>query len=259
MKKRIDILLTEKELAKSREKAKAQIIAGNVYANNVLVKNPSQTFDDDVQIRIKEDECPYVSRGGLKLKKAITQFNIDLQNKVCLDIGASTGGFTHCMLLSGASYVYAIDVGYGQFDWSLRNNKNVELYERTNARYLEKFEKPIDFVSVDVSFISLNLIFPAIKNVAPNAQIVTLIKPQFEAGKNKVGKKGVVREQSTHIEVINNVINYGKNYGFYVGGVTYSPIKGPNGNIEYLAFFSHHHKETYFDVVTVVKNAHINL
>lgn len=240
MKKRIDILLAEKGLCKSREKAKTQIIAGNVYAAGRQIRTASELFDESVEIVVRQDECPFVSRGGTKLQRAFLEFELNVEEKVCLDIGASTGGFTDCMLQNGAAFVYAVDVGYGQFDWKLRNDTRVELHERTNARYLQPFEKEIDFVSVDVSFISLALIFPAIKNcgIKSNADVVTLIKPQFEAGKDKVGKKGVIKDSKVHIDVIFAVQKAAEQYGLYMKGLTYSPIKGPNGNIEYLAWFT---------------------
>ncbi|WP_302761073.1 TlyA family RNA methyltransferase [Christensenella hongkongensis] len=238
MKKRIDVLLAEKGLAKSREKAKALIIAGEVFVGGKPVKGPSEAYEEDAEIKIRQDSCPYVSRGGLKLEKAVKAFVLDLHGKVCMDIGASTGGFTDCMLKNGASYVYAVDVGYGQFDWGLRNDSRVKLMERTNARYLEKQERPVDFVSVDVSFISLGLIFPAISRVcAQDAQVVTLIKPQFEAGREHIGKKGVVRDAQVHKDVIARSVEMAAENGFFLYGLTYSPVKGPNGNIEYLAYY----------------------
>ncbi|MEA5002907.1 MAG: TlyA family RNA methyltransferase [Christensenella sp.] len=238
MKKRIDVLLYEKGLAKSREKAKTLVIAGEITVGGNLVKSPSDTFEEDTPIVVGKDHCPYVSRGGLKLEKAMEEFCLDLQGKVCMDIGASTGGFTDCMLKKGASFVYAVDVGYGEFDWALRNDVRVKLMERTNARYLEAQEKPVDFVSIDVSFISLGLIFPAVLRVGAAAlQVVALIKPQFEAGKEYVGKKGVVRDASVHENVICNVIKKAAQNGLMIRNLTYSPIKGPNGNIEYLALF----------------------
>ncbi len=238
MKKRIDVLLAEKGLAKSREKAKTLVIAGEVTVGGKLIKSPSETFEEDTEIVVGKDHCPYVSRGGLKLEKAMKEFDLDLNGKVCMDIGASTGGFTDCMLKNGANYVYAVDVGYGQFDWGLRNDVRVKLMERTNARYLEAQEKPVDFVSIDVSFISLSLIFPAVLRVgADDLKVVALIKPQFEAGKEYVGKKGVVRDATVHEDVILNVIDKASQNGLFLRALTYSPIKGPNGNIEYLALF----------------------
>lgn len=237
MKKRIDVLLVERGLVKSREKAKTQVIAGNVRVDGVPVKQASQQYGDEVSIELVKDACPYVSRGGLKLEKAIREFDIDLQGAVCADIGASTGGFTDCMLQNGASLVYAVDVGYGQFDWGLRNDARVELHERTNARYLEGFSQQVGFVSIDVSFISLALLFPAVRRLGEEVELVTLIKPQFEAGREKVGKKGVVKSPEVHMEVIEKVQQQAATCGFYMAQLTYSPIKGPNGNIEYLAHY----------------------
>jgi 23S rRNA (cytidine1920-2'-O)/16S rRNA (cytidine1409-2'-O)-methyltransferase len=262
VKKRIDILLFERGITKSREKAKTQIIAGNVMANGQPVNTPSQTFEEDVDIELKVDSCPYVSRGGLKLEKAIVEFDIDLNGKICADIGASTGGFTDCMLKNRAKRVYAVDVGYGQFDWSLRNDGRVRLFERTNARYLEGFEDKIDFVSIDVSFISLSHIIPAaIRICGGNADIVALIKPQFEAGKEKVGKKGVVRDERTHMEVIRNVGGFAVDNGLTITSLSFSPVKGPNGNIEYLARMQNCgiSPSKAIDIESVVKKAHESL
>ena len=260
MKKRIDVLVFENGLAPSREKAKTLIIAGQVKAAGHIVKSPSEQYETDIEIEVTGHVCPYVSRGGLKLEKAIREFRICLENKTCMDIGASTGGFTDCMLQNGAAFVYAVDVGYGQFDWKLRNDKRIQLMERTNARYLERQDKTVEFVSVDVSFISLKLIFPAIlRLVGQAAQIVTLIKPQFEAGKEHVGKKGVVRDAGVHETVIENVIRSAQEYGLFLRGLTYSPIQGPTGNIEYLAFFSTSSSteaQENIDVGTVVQAAH---
>lgn len=257
MKKRIDVLLAERGLAKSREKAKTLVIAGEVIAGGNAVKSPSDQFEETIEIEVGRDHCPYVSRGGLKLEKAIDTFDLSLGGKTCMDIGASTGGFTDCMLKNGAAYVYAIDVGYGQFDWGLRNDERVELMERTNARYLKKLEKPVHFVSVDVSFISLKLIFPAIARVtSKSAEVVVLIKPQFEAGREHVGKKGVVRDAVVHEDVIKKTVESAREYGLYLHGLTYSPIKGPNGNIEYLAYFKTELCAMVFDVQKVVLSSH---
>ena len=242
MKKRADVLVFEKNLAPSREKAKTYIIAGTVSCNGKPVKNPSEMLEEDSEITVGEG-CPFVSRGGYKLDKAVKEFNIDLKDKVCVDIGASTGGFTDCMLQNGAQFVYAVDVGYGQFDWKLRNSEKVCLMERTNARYLDekKFDKTIDFASIDVSFISLKLIIPVLAkiNSAKNHNIAALIKPQFEAGKDKVGKKGVVRDAKVHGEVINEICLFAQSAGYGIKGLTYSPVKGPNGNIEYLVYLEY--------------------
>ena len=262
MKKRIDILVFERGHAKSREKARVLIIAGLVYANKRQVKLPSEQFEEDVEIVIKGDFCPYVSRGGLKLEKALKEFQIVLAGRVCADIGASTGGFTDCMLKNGASHVYAVDVGYGQFDFGLRNDPRVVVMERTNARYLEALEKPVDFISVDVSFISLALIFPAILRIGhPQTEVVALIKPQFEAGREKVGKKGVVKSPETHFKVIDSVLGCAIQNGLYPNALTYSPVKGPNGNIEFLAHFvaEDENKIKEFDIEKVVTGAHRKL
>lgn len=264
MKKRIDVILVEMGLAKSREKAKAQVIAGNVFVDGKKIDSPSSQFDEGADVQIRGNDCPYVSRGGLKLEKALKEFGIGLGGAVCLDIGASTGGFTDCMLKNGAAFVYAVDVGYGQFDWGLRNDGRVALLERTNARYLEPFEREIEFACVDVSFISLTLIFPAIRNVCGDGQvrIVTLIKPQFEAGREKVGKKGVVKDGAVHEEVIRRVRGAAEENGYTMRALTYSPVKGPNGNIEYLAYFTNvDEKNPVSDelVAQVVENAQNSL
>lgn len=260
MKKRIDVLLAERGLAKSREKAKTLVIAGQVKACGNQVKSPSDTFEEDVEIEVGTDDCPYVSRGGLKLEKAMNAFELTVQNKVCMDIGASTGGFTDCMLKNGAAFVYAVDVGYGQFDWGLRNDGRVKLMERTNARYLELQERPIDFITVDVSFISLKLIFPAMLRVkGERLEAVTLIKPQFEAGREHVGKKGVVRDAAIHEDVIIKTIEHARENGLFLHGLTYSPIKGPNGNIEYLAYFRTEPAENEMHISAIVSASHQEL
>ncbi|MCR5777994.1 MAG: TlyA family RNA methyltransferase [Lachnospiraceae bacterium] len=236
-KKRLDVMLVEQGLVESREKAKTYIMAGEVFVNGQREDKPGSTFADDVTIEYKGKPLKYVSRGGLKLEKAMNSFPIDLNGLVCMDIGASTGGFTDCMLQNGAVKVYSIDVGYGQLAWKLRTDERVVCMEKTNFRYLtrEDIEDRPDFASVDVSFISLSKILPAAYNIlSDNAEMVCLIKPQFEAGKDKVGKKGVVREKSVHEEVISNVIAFTKEIGFYIAGLSYSPIRGPEGNIEYL-------------------------
>lgn len=233
-------MLVEKDLAPSREKAKALIMAGLVRVSGVPVACASDQFDEACEFTLAGDNCPYVSRGGLKLEKAMREFGIDLAGKTCLDIGCSTGGFTDCMLQNGAAFVYGVDVGYGQFDWRLRNDERVKLLERTNARYLDEssFEKPVDFASIDVSFISLRLILPVLLQIkhSNTLQAVVLVKPQFEAGREKVGKKGVVRDPKVHAEVLHNVLDFAQNAGFGVIGLDFSPVKGPNGNIEYLAY-----------------------
>lgn len=237
MKERLDLLLVERNLVESREKAKAIIMAGLVFVGGERADKPGMTYASDAEIELKGLDNEFVSRGGKKLKKAMEAFDLRLDCLVCADIGASTGGFTDCMLQNGASKVYAVDVGYGQLAWKLRTDPRVINLERTNVRYItdEQIPDKLDFFSVDVSFISLKLIFPAVKPLlSPDARAVCLIKPQFEAGREKVGKKGVVRERSTHIEVIEQVIGYALDNGFAVAGLAYSPIKGPEGNIEYL-------------------------
>lgn len=237
MKKRLDLLMTKRNLAPSREKAKAIIMSGNVYVDGQREDKAGTTFPDKVQIEVRGSTLPYVSRGGLKLEKAIKDFDIDLEGKVCTDVGSSTGGFTDCMLQNGAKRVYAIDVGRGQLDWGLRQDSRVVSMEKTNIRYVtpEDIGEPISFSSIDVSFISLTKVLLPIRNyLTLEGQVVALIKPQFEAGRDKVGKKGVVREAKTHIEVIEKVISYGISIGFSVENLTFSPIKGPEGNIEYL-------------------------
>ena len=238
MKERLDVLLVEQGFAASREKAKAIIMSGNVFVNGQREDKAGTTFDPAKStIEVKGHTLKYVSRGGLKLEKAMAQFDITLENKVCMDIGASTGGFTDCMLQNGASKVYSVDVGHGQLAWSLRNDERVVCMEKTNFRYLtrEDIQDDLDFASVDVSFISLSkILLPARRILKDYGQMVCLIKPQFEAGKDKVGKKGVVREQSVHQEVIEKIYSLADILGFRILGLEYSPIKGPEGNIEYL-------------------------
>lgn len=240
MKERLDVLLVEQGFAASREKAKAIIMSGNVFVNGQREDKAGTTFDPaKSSIEVKGHTLKYVSRGGLKLEKAMNQFGISLENKVCMDIGASTGGFTDCMLQNGATKVYSVDVGHGQLAWSLRNDERVVCMEKTNFRYLtrEDIADDLDFASVDVSFISLSkILLPARRLLKDNGQMVCLIKPQFEAGKDKVGKKGVVREKSVHREVIEKIYTLTEILGFQVLGLEYSPIKGPEGNIEYLIY-----------------------
>lgn len=254
---RVDVLLVEQGLAKSREAAKALIMAGQVYADNKRIDKSGDTLPQETVLTIKGELCPYVSRGGYKLEKAMNVFDVDPCGKVCADIGSSTGGFTDCMLQNGATKVYSIDVGYGQLDWKLRNDKRVVVMERTNARYLteDTFTEHVSLCSVDVSFISLKLIFPAIAACTID-EAVTLIKPQFEAGRDKVGKKGVVRESSTHIEVINNVFEYARQNGYYPKGLSYSPIKGPEGNIEYIAYYGRNEQPFDCNIEDIVAEAH---
>ena len=240
MKERLDVLLVEQGFATSREKAKAIIMSGNVFVNGQREDKAGTTFDPaKSSIEVKGHTLKYVSRGGLKLEKAMNQFGITLEDKVCMDIGASTGGFTDCMLQNGASKVYSVDVGHGQLAWSLRNDERVVCMEKTNFRYLtrEDIADDLDFASVDVSFISLSkILLPARRLLKDKGQMVCLIKPQFEAGKDKVGKKGVVREKSVHQEVIEKIYTLVQILGFDILGLEYSPIKGPEGNIEYLIY-----------------------
>ena len=241
MKKRLDVVLFEKGLAESRQKAQALIMAGQVYVSGRKVDKAGTPVAEDAPLEIRGGGLKYVSRGGYKLEKAMNTWPITLENKVCADIGASTGGFTDCMLQNGACQVYAVDVGYGQFAWKLRSDPRVVTLERTNARYLteEQIPRKLDFFSVDVSFISLNLILPPLKPLmAPGGEAVCLIKPQFEAGKDKVGKKGVVRDRKVHREVLEHFLGHAASAGFSVKGLTYSPIRGPEGNIEYLGWLS---------------------
>ncbi len=236
---RLDVLLFEKGLAPSREKARLLIMEGLVYVDNQKSDKPGTQVSAQAKIEVRGNKLKYVSRGGLKLEKAMENFPIDLNDKVCMDVGASTGGFTDCMLQNGAKKVYAIDVGYGQLAWSLRTDERVINLERQNARYLtkEQVDSEVDFVSIDVSFISLKIILPAIRDLlSQNAKLVCLIKPQFEAGREKVGKKGVVKDKAVHIEVVEGICEFAVNNGYSVCGLDFSPIKGPEGNIEYLAF-----------------------
>ena len=238
-KKRLDAAVFEQGLSESREKAKTLIMAGVVYVNNQKADKAGMTVKDDDIIEVRSNPLKYVSRGGLKLEKAMESFDISLENCLCADIGASTGGFTDCMLQNGASKVYAIDVGYGQLAWKLRTDKRVVNMERTNFRYVthEQIPEELDFCSVDVSFISLSIIVPVMRNIMrEGARAVCLIKPQFEAGKDKVGKKGVVRDKAVHVEVVENTVNMLLNNKMNVLGLTFSPVKGPEGNIEYLVY-----------------------
>ena len=237
MKERLDILLVKRNLAPSREKAKAMIMEGNVFVNNQREDKAGSSFDENVPIEIHGTTLKYVSRGGLKLEKAMNEFDLNLDDDICMDIGASTGGFTDCMLQNGAVKVFAIDVGRGQLDWKLRQDPRVVCMEKTNIRYVtpEDIGEPVDFSSIDVSFISLTKVLEPIRDyLTEDGEIVALIKPQFEAGREKVGKKGVVREKSTHHEVIEKVTSYAASIGFDILEIEFSPIKGPEGNIEYL-------------------------
>lgn len=239
MKERLDVLLVNRNLAASREKAKAIIMSGIVYVEGQKEDKAGSMFDTSAAIEVRGTTLKYVSRGGLKLEKAMTHFGVQLTGKVCMDVGASTGGFTDCMLQNGAVRVYAVDVGYGQLDWKLRGDERVVCMEKTNIRYVtpEDIADPIQFASIDVSFISLTKVLGAVKQLlTADGQIVCLIKPQFEAGREKVGKKGVVREKSTHLEVIQMVMTFAAGLGFQILNLEFSPIKGPEGNIEYLLY-----------------------
>ena len=262
MKKRLDLLMVERALAPSREKAKTMIMEGNVFVDNQREDKAGTFFDPSVNIEIHGNTLRYVSRGGLKLEKAMAQFGITLDDKVCMDIGASTGGFTDCMLQNGAKKVYAVDVGYGQFAWKLRQDPRVVCMEKTNIRYVtpEDIGDALNFASVDVSFISLTKVLgPAKELLKDGGQMVCLIKPQFEAGKDKVGKKGVVRDPAVHKEVIERVILFAKSIGFGILHLDYSPIKGPEGNIEYLVHIvkdAEAESQEVIDVEAVVAAAH---
>lgn len=237
-KKRIDVLLVERGFFQSREKSKRVVMEGIVFVGNNRIDKPGEKVDVDSEIIIKGNPIPYVSRGGLKLEKAIKDFDVVLKEKIAIDIGASTGGFTDCMLKNGAKRVYAIDVGYGQLDWNLRNDNRVIVKERTNIRYVKKEDigEEADFISIDVSFISLELVLPvADKLLKKDGEIVALIKPQFEAGREKVGKKGLVRDKKVHFEVIKKILNFCNKNNLQISNLAYSPITGATGNIEFLS------------------------
>lgn len=264
MKERLDVLLVKRNLAESREKAKAVIMAGNVFVAGSREDKAGTMFEETAEITVKGNPLPYVSRGGLKLEKAVTEFGFSLDGKICMDVGASTGGFTDCMLKNGAVKVYSVDVGHGQLAWKLRTDERVVCMEKTNIRYVTRDDIPdlIQFVSIDVSFISLTKVLGPVKSLMePGARMVCLIKPQFEAGREKVGKKGVVREKSVHEEVIEMVISYAVSIGFTVLGLSFSPIKGPEGNIEYLLYLGTDGEENSreIDLEPVVENAHESL
>ncbi len=257
---RIDVFLVEQGLAPSRSAAQAMIMAGDVYVDGQKAMKSGETIKGTEQIEIRTKGPSYVSRGGLKLEKAMKVFPITPSGKVCMDIGASTGGFTDCMLQNGAKKVYSVDVGYGQLAWKLRQDERVVNMERTNIRYIDKtlITEPLDFFSVDVSFISLKPVLPvAFELLGDEGEGVCLIKPQFEAGREKVGKKGVVREKSTHIEVIETVVAFTRETGFSVKGLDFSPIKGPEGNIEYLMYVKKTNEpQIEFDVAALVEESH---
>ena len=238
IKKRLDVLLVEQGYADTRTKAQAVIMSGLVYVEGQKADKPGTSYEESVSIEVRGATCPYVSRGGLKLEKALRDFGIKPLDYVCSDSGASTGGFTDCLLQQGAKKVFAIDVGYGQLDWKIRSDPRVVVMERTNVRYVtpEQLGEPLDLSVIDVSFISLRIVLPVIKTfLKETGQVVCLIKPQFEAGKEKVGKKGVVREPETHKEVLDNFVSLANELDFKIVGLTFSPVKGPEGNIEFLA------------------------
>lgn len=265
-KERLDLILVEKGIITSRERAKACIMEGKVYVNGQKVDKAGEKVSYDADIEYRGATLKYVSRGGLKLEKAMNCYDISLEGKVCMDIGASTGGFTDCMLQNGASKVFSVDVGYGQFAWKLRTDERVVCMERTNIRYVtpQDIGELLDFASIDVSFISLKKIMPATLNLLKDdGEVVALIKPQFEAGREKVGKKGVVREKETHKEVVHDIVNFLLEQDLNILGVGYSPIKGPEGNREYLVYFSKDkNKESDFkneDIDVVVEASHVEI
>lgn len=264
MKERLDVMLVNGGFAPSREKAKAIIMSGNVYVNGQKEDKAGSMFDEKAVIEVKGAALKYVSRGGLKLEKAMANFDVLLEGKVCMDVGASTGGFTDCMLQNGAVKVYSVDVGHGQLAWKLRQDERVVCMEKTNIRYVtpEDISEPVEFASIDVSFISLTKVLLPLKQLmTTDSQIVCLIKPQFEAGREQVGKKGVVRDKKVHEEVINMVCSYAVSIGFELLNLDFSPIKGPEGNIEYLLHLQNH-EEGYnsanmpFNIHEIVENAH---
>lgn len=262
-KDRLDVHLVNKGYFDSREKARRAIMEGIIFVNGIREDKPGFQVDGKAEIEVRGNPLPYVSRGGLKLEKAIKEFNIDLANKVCIDVGASTGGFTDCMLQNGASKIYSVDVGYGQLAWKLRNDSRVVVMERTNFRYIKPDDIGVlvDFISVDVSFISLTKIIPPAKQLLKEeGNIVCLIKPQFEAGRDKVGKKGVVRDARVHKEVIEKIIEFAQNFDLSILGLSYSPIKGPEGNIEYLLYLGQQTEtQDSVSVEEVIEAAHNQL
>jgi 23S rRNA (cytidine1920-2'-O)/16S rRNA (cytidine1409-2'-O)-methyltransferase len=268
-KQRLDVLLVERGLIETREKAKRAIMAGTVFSNETRLEKPGDKVPEDIPLEIKGNPLPYVSRGGLKLEKALKEFDVDIKGKILLDIGASTGGFTDCALQNGAKMSYALDVGYNQLAWKLRQDERVVVMERTNFRYVkpENFTKGLpNFATIDVSFISLRLIFPVLKKVLePASDCIALIKPQFEAGREQVGKKGIVRDAHVHQEVIEHIIDFALKEGYEVKNLSYSPITGGDGNIEFLLHLfwpgenqsiDQEDKKYPFSIETIVKEAH---
>ena len=264
MKTRLDVLMVERGLAESREKAKAVIMSGNVFVDGEREDKAGASFPETAVIEVKGNPLKYVSRGGLKLEKAMKHFDVDLAGKVCMDVGSSTGGFTDCMLQNGAAKVYAVDVGTGQLAWKLRQDERVVVMEKTNIRYVtrEQIPEPVEFASIDVAFISLTKVLKPVKELlTPAGQVVALIKPQFEAGREQVGKKGVVSDKKVHLEVIERVRWHASWLGFEVLDLDFSPIRGPEGNIEYLAHLKKHEEEAAWeqkamDPASVVERAH---
>ena len=263
IKKRLDVLLVERMYADTRSKAQAIIMSGNVYVNGQKADKAGTSFEETVDIEVRGAVCPYVSRGGLKLEKALRDFGVDVNGFVCSDSGASTGGFTDCLLQQGAKKVFAIDVGYGQLDWKIRSDERVVVMERTNIRYVtpEDLGEPLDLSVIDVSFIGLEIVLPTIKTLLkPTGQVLCLIKPQFEAGKENVGKKGVVREPKIHQMVLDNFVALVDGLGFKILGLTFSPVKGPEGNIEFLGHLTLADVEGIRpDTAQVVADAHKTL
>lgn len=264
-KQRLDTELVARGIIQSREQAKAAIMAGQVYVNNQKADKAGESVSPEDKIEFRGEKLAYVSRGGLKLEKAMELYGFKLDNKICMDVGASTGGFTDCMLQKGATKVYSIDVGYGQLAWKLRQDERVVNLERTNVRYITTEQVPdiVDFVSIDVSFISLGLVIPVlVPFLSDEAMMVCLVKPQFEAGKEKVGKHGVVRDPATHIEVLERAVGFAKNAGFGIVGLEFSPIKGPQGNIEYLMVLTRKEPELSVsseDIKKLVESSHSEL
>ena len=264
MKERLDVMMVNRGLAESREKAKAIIMSGIVYVDNIKEDKAGSTFDEKAQIEVRGNTLKYVSRGGLKLEKAMDCFGVSLAGKVAMDVGSSTGGFTDCMLQNGAVKVYSVDVGHGQLAWKLRNDERVVCMEKTNIRYVtpDDIEDRIEFASIDVSFISLTKVLPPVKELlTDDGEIVCLIKPQFEAGREKVGKKGVVRDQKVHVEVVEMIVDFARQIGFKTLYLSYSPIKGPEGNIEYLLYITKDQtkENKEFDIKAMVEESHRSL
>ena len=261
MKERLDVMMVNRGLAESREKAKAIIMSGIVYVDNIKEDKAGSTFDEKAQIEVRGNTLKYVSRGGLKLEKAMDCFGVSLAGKVAMDVGSSTGGFTDCMLQNGAVKVYSVDVGHGQLAWKLRNDERVVCMEKTNIRYVtpDDIEDRIAFASIDVSFISLTKVLPPVKELlTDDGEIVCLIKPQFEAGREKVGKKGVVRDQKVHVEVVEMIVDFARQIGFKTLDLSYSPIKGQEGNIEYILYITKDQtkENKEFDIKAMVEESH---